>query len=278
MSSKSQLLDQQRHWAESVGLAPDARGYVSTVEANLLQPLNETTKKGFENGSGSELRDTLSRPAKMKALHSSSALAVNFFDSCIGRDTSILSEALVLSSEITDITFEDQFPTGLDGNPPNLDVVLKLADGHTVGIESKFTEWLAAKSKSTIPFKPAYFPDGQGLWAARSLPAMQQLVETIASGEQSFRYLNAPQLLKHALGMATQLRANFSLFHIYYDCPGKESETHCEELQHFGSLVDTSLRFRAMSYQDLFSSLSRKGSVEEEYMGYMHARYINNAT
>ncbi len=29
----------------------------------------------------SELQDTLSRPANMRALHSSSALAVNFFDS-----------------------------------------------------------------------------------------------------------------------------------------------------------------------------------------------------
>lgn len=276
MSSKSQLLDQQRHWAESVGLAPDTRGYVSTVEANLLQPLNETTKKGFENGSGSELRDTPSRPAKMKALHSSSALAVNFFDSWIGRDTSNLADALGLGSEIMAIKFEEQYPTGLDGNPPNLDVVLELADGQVVGIESKFSEWLAAKSKNTVSFKPAYFPDGPGLWAARLLPAMQQLVEAIASEEQSFRYLNAPQLLKHALGMATQLGARFSLFYIYYDWPGKESETHYEEIQRFGAHIDEGLRFMAVSYQDLFSSLSNNADMDETYMSYMRARYFNN--
>jgi len=81
MLSKSQLLFQQCQWAEALGLKPDARGYLATVEGNLLQPLNESTRKAFENGSGSELQDTPSRPAKMRALHSSSALAVNFFDS-----------------------------------------------------------------------------------------------------------------------------------------------------------------------------------------------------
>lgn len=275
MSSKSKLLDQQRHWAESIGLAADSRGYLNTVEANLLRQLSDSTRMAFENGSGSELQDTPSRPAKMKALHSSSALAVNFFVGWMERDTSILAEALGLDSEISAIKFEEQFSTGLDGNPPNLDIVLELADGNIVGIESKFSEWLTPKSKSTVPFKPAYFPDGQGLWEARSLPAMQQLVEAIASEEQSFRYLNAPQLLKHALGLATQLSNPYSLFYIYYDSPGKESETHYEEIQHFGSLVDSSLRFKAVSYQDLFSSLRNKGSVEEGYMNYMRARYFN---
>jgi len=278
MTSTTELKAEQIQWAISFGLAPDTRGYLDTVDANLFRPLHETTKLAFENGSGSELQDTPSRPAKMKALHSSSGLAVNFFDSWIGRDTSNLSEALDLNSEITAITFEDQFPTGLYGNPPNLDVVLKLADGHVIGIESKFSEWLTAKSKSAIPFKPAYFPEGLELWESQSLPHAQQLAEAIASGEQSFSYLNAHQLLKHALGLATQLNKPYSLFYIYYDWPGKESEIHREEIHCFGSLVDSSLRFKAVSYQELFSSISSIGSIDEGYMGYMRARYFSTTT
>ncbi len=277
MSSKPQLLYQQRQWAESVGLTPDARGYLDTVEANLFQPLNETTRKAFENGSGSELQDTLTRPAKMKALHSSSALAVNFFDSWVGKDTSILAASLGLASEITDIKFEEKFSTGLTGIPPNLDVTLELADGYIVGIESKLSEWLTPKSKSIAPFKPKYFPVGQGLWKLRSLPHAQQLAESINMGEQSFRYLDAPQLLKHALGLATQLGERLSLFYIYLDWPGEESEAHGQEIQRFGALVDASLRFEAYTYQDLFSSLNNKDGMDESYISYMRARYFGNA-
>jgi len=41
MLSKSQLLFQQRLCAEALGLKPDARGYLATVEGNWLQPLTE---------------------------------------------------------------------------------------------------------------------------------------------------------------------------------------------------------------------------------------------
>ncbi len=53
MSSKSQLLTQQRHWAEGQGLKPDHRGYLATVDGNIFQPMHVSTRKAFENGSGS---------------------------------------------------------------------------------------------------------------------------------------------------------------------------------------------------------------------------------
>jgi hypothetical protein len=59
------------------------------VVDNLFQALNESTRKAFEQGSGSELQDTASRPAKIKALHSSSALAVNFFDRWVINDAAV---------------------------------------------------------------------------------------------------------------------------------------------------------------------------------------------
>jgi hypothetical protein len=276
MSSKTDLLLQQRNWAESHGLAPDARGYLPDVASNLLRPLNAKTESAFEKGSGSELRDTHSRPAKMKALHSSSALAVNVFDSWVDQDKSSLQNALRLETEILSISFEEQFPTGLTGNPPNLDVALELSNGSVLGIESKFSEWLTPKSNSKGPFKQKYFPAATQLWAERGLPASQELAEQMNSGVTRFRYLDTPQLLKHALGMATQRGDQFSLFYTYLDWPGKESDIHSEEISRFTKFVGAELGFQTITYQQLYSSLQNKQEVDRDYLDYLGGRYCGN--
>jgi hypothetical protein len=170
MSTLQDIKARQQQWAMSKGLEPDAKGYLGAVESNLFQPLSEKTRAQFENGSGSELEDGKTRPAKMRALHSSSALAVNFFDHWVDIEKSALQSALGLDQEISSISFEEQFPTGLDGNPPNVDVTLKLSDGHLIGIESKFSEWLTPKTESSVPFQPKYFPEDRRLWADAGLP------------------------------------------------------------------------------------------------------------
>lgn len=274
MSTKTDLLKKQLEWASNSSLNPDDRGYLESVEDNLFQPLNDMTRTAFIRGSGSELQDTPSRPAKMKALHSSSALAVNVFDYWSNRNNNALSEAIGLKAGISAIKFEAQYPTGLAGNPPNLDVVLELEDGHIIGIESKFTEWLSPKSKSYIPFKPKYFPADQRLWAKRGLPKSQELAEAMYTDDVFFRYLNAAQLLKHALGVVTSYESKCSLFYIYYDSPGKESEKHKEELAIFNDLLDTSLNFKALSYQELFTSLGQVDGIGDDYMKYLKDRYF----
>jgi hypothetical protein len=87
--------------------------YLDAIEANLLQPLSVAAHRGFGNGSGSELADTPARPAKMKALHSSAALAVNVFDYWTTRDSAPLTAAMGIASRIREMAFERQFPTGL---------------------------------------------------------------------------------------------------------------------------------------------------------------------
>jgi hypothetical protein len=274
MRPKQQLLNQQRLWARGRGLALDTKGYLESVDANLLQPLTEKTKRSFENGSGSELQDTPSRPAKMKALHSSSALAVNVFDYWVGKDTSALMSALGLGSGQVTITFEEQFPTGLKGSPPNLDVALESSNGHIVGVESKFSEWLTPKSRSKGPFKSKYFQGSIGLWESKGLSKTQKLAEAINCREEVFRYLDAPQLLKHVLGMATRLGSQFSLYYIYFDQQGPESDVHRREIERFDSLVGEEVRFKARSYQELFSTLRVLGFDDEYYMTYLRDRYF----
>jgi len=97
------------------GLSAGCARLPACVADNFVKPLSLQTKLAFDSGSGSMLLDALARPAKMKALHSSSALAVNFFDGGVERGASPLGFVLGLGSEITSIKFEDQFPTGLTG-------------------------------------------------------------------------------------------------------------------------------------------------------------------
>jgi hypothetical protein len=276
MTTRTELIQQQKTWAESVGLNPDSRGYVDNIGLNLMKPLSSRTTIAFNNGSGSELIDTSSRPAKMRALHSSSALAVNVFDSWVDEDTSILQSALGIVDTIDAISFEEQFSTGLKGIPPNLDIALKLSTGHIVGIESKFSEWLTPKSKSKGSFNEKYFPDGEHLWGNFGLVKSQEMAEAIFNGIEDFRYLDAPQLLKHVLGMATQLEGRFSLYYIYYDWPdGHESRIHKNEVNRFAEVVGDELRFKAINYQKLFRTLDESDRVNQDYIEYLRRRYFS---
>jgi len=162
---------------------------VASIEANLWRPLHPQTRKEFEEGKGSELRERKNGPAKMRALHSSAALACNVFDFWRDRDNTGLGHALGLDSAVTDLRFEMHLPTGLEGNPPNLDVFLTLESGEFVAVESKFTEQYAGKS-SAAPFKRKYFPAGAGLWAKAGLPQCQALAGALDAGGQTFNSLS----------------------------------------------------------------------------------------
>lgn len=275
MNPRTSLINQQQFWATACGFAPDSRAYLSAVEQNLFQPLSPSTRTAFERGSGSELLDTPTRPAKMKALHSSSALAVNVFDYWTAVDSSPLARALGVHDSISAISFEAQYPTGLGGAPPNLDVVLQLQSGAAFAIESKFSEWLARKPAGKLPFKKKYFAGAVELWADKGLPACQSLANGMQAGEVVFEYLDAPQLLKHALGLATHLGGRFSLHYFYYDWPGAGSQQHQAEIRKFAALVDAGLAFTAASYQELFVWLQDAAAGEHAtYLGYLHQRYF----
>jgi len=87
MESTKDVNQQQVAWARSRGLFPDVKGYLPALSDNLFRgALSAGAAKSFTAGAGGELTDTAAsgkrrfRPAKMRALHSSAALAVNVFD------------------------------------------------------------------------------------------------------------------------------------------------------------------------------------------------------
>jgi hypothetical protein len=273
MAAKHQIITQQTGWAKGRGLEPDSRSYLASYQANLFQPLSASARSAFNSGSGNELRGTVERPAKMSALHSSSALAVNVFDYWSDRPDVVLA-ALNLPTGAVSLVFEKQFPTGLNGNPPNLDLAMKWADGTWLGIESKFTEWLTPKPASKEHFKPKYFPQEEALWAGRGLARCQELAALVHTLGVIYRHLDAAQLLKHALGLACS-GSKFELLYLYFDLPGLESSVHRAELEDFSNRIAGDFPFHVRRYQDVVDTLASKATAADtEYLEYLAGRYF----
>lgn len=268
-SSIPSVIEQQTRWARSKGFEP-RHAYLMSLADNLRQQLSDGAQKDFERGNGGELRERGIKPPKMHALRSSAALSANVFDYWRSHDPAPLQQALGLRDKITRVSFEEHFSTGLKGNPPNVDVVLKLEGDHYVAIESKFTEWLSPRER-TLDAK--YFPSGKGLWEAEYLAGCQALANDLRE-RAPFRYLDAPQLLKHALGIARKKSGTYELHYIYFDWDGPEGRVHSAEVARFENLVGQEIRFRALSYQQLFRRLDRTARPDDAaYLEYLHTRY-----
>jgi hypothetical protein len=273
IDARSQILRQQQDWAANRKIAVDSSGYTEALDANLFRPLHRDTLSDFQRGSGDELGRN-GRRGKMLALHSSSALAVNVFDYWRGRSLAWVAGAFSLTSEPSLLRFEAQFPTGLPENPPNLDLAFVLADRQTVAVESKFTEPYG-RANHAAPFKLKYFPTGNGVWYDRALPRCQRLAGRLHRGELQFQYLNAAQLLKHVLGLAQSSVGQFTLFYVWYAVPSDEARQHGEEIKAFAAEIGSELDFRALTYQELFSSALRDlGAEHLAYLSYVGERYF----
>lgn len=271
-SARSRVAAAQRTWASSQGYFVDERGYLREVDLNLLGGLSPGAQSAFEAADGAELTDTAARPAKMRSVISSSALAINVFQHWTRVDAASLGAAIGLPDAVATVQFERRMRTGAGGTPPNLDVVLTTSGGTLVGIESKFTEWMTAKKGQAARLAP-YFRKQPSLWETAGLARCARLASEIHSSTQTFAYLDAPQLLKHGLGLRCAGVPSWVLFYIWYDASGDASRRHAEELDRFTQLVGEDLHFHALSYQTLLSKLSRQQGIESRYLSYLQQRY-----
>ena len=259
----------QKAWARSNGISFGSKGYVCYAQVNLWKPLSCRTRNAFEKGAGSELK------GHMRALHSSSALAANFFDYWADRDKALLLWALGIKDDsVKSLDFEAQFPTRLGGTPPHLDVAMTLDSGCVIAVECKFTEPLGRSTRGKAKFKPSYFRSDGGLWVSVGLPECQTLAEELYENPHPFEFLDPGQLLKHALGLATQCGDKFSLYYLYYDGAGDRSEAHKREIACFADRVGDETRFKSLTYQEVYSRLRVSEQVEPEYLNYLGARYF----
>jgi hypothetical protein len=217
-------------------------------------------------------------PAKLRALLSSAALVVNVFEYFVRANPQPLLDVLGIEEALArPLSFEaeQRYPIGLPGNPPNLDVALELRSGAVVGIESKFTEWLGPKHGSKLLLKDKYFDRGAQWWRDCGLPRCQALAAALKSGDERCRHLDAPQLLKHALGLAAGRRGGFALLYLYYDVPGRASRAQRDEIARFAAHVGDEIGFRALTYQAVYAALRASDEVDREYLRYLSARYFS---
>lgn len=271
---RSRVTAQQKSWATAAGIEFDAAGYALALDDNLAVPLSKDTRAEFAAGDGREMGEDGTR-GKMQALHSSSALACNVFEYWRHGDKRPLAEALGVGAGISSVEFEHKFATRLRGNAPNLDVVLGLSDDSIVAIESKFLEPYSSPHASG--FKPKYFEDPAGEWSRRGLAGCQGVAEQIQAGNVAFRWLNAEQLLKHALGLANS-KTQWMLWYVWFHPGSPEGAEHAIEAETFSQLVrEDGIGFRSVTYQDLYRRLRQTcGGEYGDYLRYLGDRYFSD--
>ena len=276
------IQSKQLAWACRKGLSPtDKEGYLMRVEDNLYEPLSSESVTAFSAGNGLEMADGVCRPAKMKALYSSSALVVNVFHHWQGRDARSLMCACGLCDEfdaqssIYDIKFEQKLPISADRRrfpvPPHVDVLITAADGCVYAVEGKFAEPYRGHSKG-ISLR---YVEDVSLW--EGLPYLHELAWEVASDNHAFRYLDAAQLLKHILGLKAHCTdAPFRLLYLWYDVPGEAGCAHRREINRFADIARKDhVAFFHTTYQVVFVRLLRNSyNGNEAYCDYLNDRYL----
>ena len=273
VTGKTAQLRAQRRWADARGVPYDAYGCVRTLADNFREPLDAAALAELERGS--ELTRGATRPARAYSLCSSAALVVNVFAYWRGRDQTPLIRALGLGGAGGErLAFEEPLPTGLPGDPPFVDVALFRPDGRWIAIESKYGEWLAPRRPAKRVFKEKYFPPGSGVWAAAGLPRCQELALDLQAGRERPKFLNAAQLLKHALGLAHAGLRTSALVYLYFDRDGKEQARHRAELERVAARLEPEVELHVTTYQALLGALRATSGVDRAYVDYLAERYF----
>lgn len=257
--------------------------YTPELNQNLFEPLDADIRKSFEQGDGNEIKEINGNPAKMQAVHSSSALGVNVFQywqniqqvSVVASACGFCREGNAVSEKIV---FEDKYPVddNLDKFPiaPNIDVVFHNSASSQFkrfAVECKFSEAYGSQKHNGL--KPAYLELAQ-LWS--DIPNLYEFAESICPDEH-FIYLHSAQLIKHILGLKRRFgKSGFRLLYLWYDVLGKEGAIHQDEINEFSRIAKADgIYFNAMSYQELILLLSRKYRQEyTTYIKYLSERYL----
>jgi hypothetical protein len=287
MKAYQYITTKQIQWALNHGIclrgSEENKGrpaYTPDLDQNLFEPLNMDVRKSFELGDGNEISGN---PAKMQAVHSSSALGVNVFQywQSIGKVSVIASacgfcrKGNIISEKIV---FEDKYRIDDDfekfPRAPNIDVVFHNSDSSRFkrfAIECKFSEAYGSQIHGGL--KRAYLELLQ-LWT--DIPNLYGFAKSICPNE-TFSFLHSSQLIKHILGLKKNLgKEGFRLLYLWYDVLGEEGAIHRNEIEEFSEVTKRdNIHFDAMTYQELILALSTENRAEHtNYIKYLTERYL----
>lgn len=288
LSSHEYIISKQIQWARNQDIrligSKGERGrpaYTLELNMNLFWPLIERVRVRFEQGNGNEIIGSADSPAKMQAVHSSSALGVNVFQYWEGiHQVPIIAAACGFCDKgdlISEkIIFEDKYPIkGINRIPPNIDVVIHNPDTSKIkyfAIECKFSE--AYGTHKPAGLKDAYLDVGE-LW--EDIPELHKLARSISPDNTTDQYLDSAQLIKHILGLKTCCdKGGFKLLYLWYDVLGHEGARHRDEVEKFTeTALSDGINFSAMTYQELILTLAKDQRQEHpEYIKYLTERYL----
>lgn len=298
MMGKEYILTKQTQWAKSNGIhivgstlptgEKDRKGipaYTTNVNDNLFEPLLSGVKADLNSGDGGEfrLRNKGQVLPKFQAVHSSSAIGVNFFQYWKDRkDVTPIAHACGLCSKanthLKDIRFEGKFPISTSfPRPPNIDVVIEHfpeSPFDIYAIECKFSEAYGGYKHSGL--NERYFdPSLDKLW--KTYPNLKLLAETIKGDDTKFHHLHAAQLIKHILGLQNKVgKSKFRLLYLWYDVPDEDGCVHRTEIENFSVYTRADkINFSHISYQDVICNLVKHHYVgNEDYINYLSSRYL----
>jgi hypothetical protein len=233
----------------------DDTGRTSTFEDNLLQTLKEvqvaTLRPQLAAGDGAELTGAGDgRRPDAHAAHSSSALAFNAFGAWLGFESDLVIDGVAGFTDA--LRIEARQPIFRGGRAPNLDCLLT---GPLVaaGIESKLTEPLA-------PHPSRSWSEAYGRASSRALlrDGWLETLDSARLGVYEPTYLDAAQLIKHALGLSRQHPdRDLHLIYVYWE-PNDGDEIH-EVLKHrrevaelLNRVGDSSPCLHALTYTQLW--------------------------
>lgn len=271
------------------GTIPDRgeKNYQQGLNDNLFEQLSKESLDYFNSGDGSETKDSKTRLAKMKALHSSSAIVVNLFQYWQHKDVYPIMYACKLCSKSPSrinniigsrnkLKFEEQFEISRDKSQfpfsPNIDVVIEDVESTVYAIESKFTEPYNSGKQKEIKEK---YIDNSSFW--NGLSNLYELAKEICPNNNKFKYLDAAQLIKHTLGLRNRYnKKGFHLLYLWYDVIGTDGIEHRKEIEQFAEIAKKDgIRFNHITYQEVIIRLSKEFYLgNEKYVDYLTDRYL----
>jgi hypothetical protein len=287
LSGWEYIVSKQIQWAKNNSIpltgSKGERGratYTHDLNQNLFEPLLEENQKQFDSGNGQEVLGSPEIPAKMQALHSSSALGVNIFQ--YWQKRGLFKEIAAAcgfcsrnSNYSESIVFEDKY--SIDTKfviPPNIDVVFHNNESSPYklfAVECKFSEAYGGRAHGGLKSK---YLDETKLWT--DLAALKKLGWETNHDAKRYSYLDAAQLIKHILGLkAHDGSKGFKLLYLWYDVLGIDGASHRAEVEDFTKIAKSDgINFLAMTYQELITNLDRDYRAEHsEYIKYLTERY-----
>lgn len=199
---------------------------------------------------------------KLASSESSAALAVNtfgWFHDRPGRlpPFAVLGEDLSLPIAV-EIEYCVRFPWA-GGKHPWLDAWVETPEA-VIGVESKRFEPFRGQKSGTL--SPAY---DRRVWHDRMGP-FEAMRDTLRSGSEHFRFLDAVQLVKHAFGLVTEGRRKSKRPYLIYlfsepqeyaghSITEADKRAHRDEISHFATYVrGAEVGFGAFSYREWMES------------------------